>query len=143
LSWRTCEARACQRVDLAIDNHTLHLFNVHLGTAFRERKDQSERLATIVHDRRITAPKIVLGDFNEWSQGFATAALSETLQAIDLSVHLRRKRTYPAILPFLHLDHIYYEGEVDIAGVEVPRTRKSLMASDHLPFLAELKVGFG
>jgi len=69
--------------------------------------------------------------------------LSEKLQAIDLSVHLRRKRTYPAILPFLHLDHIYYEGEVDIAGVEVPRTRKSLMASDHLPFLAELKVGFG
>jgi endonuclease/exonuclease/phosphatase family metal-dependent hydrolase len=143
LSWRTCEARACQRVDLAIDNHTLHLFNVHLGTAFRERKDQSERLATIVHDRRITAPKIVLGDFNEWSQGFATQVLSEKLQAIDLSVHLRRKRTYPAILPFLHLDHIYYEGEVDIAGVEVPRTRKSLMASDHLPFLAELKVGFG
>jgi endonuclease/exonuclease/phosphatase family metal-dependent hydrolase len=48
----------------------------------------------------------------------------------------------PGLLPFLHLDHIYYEGEVDIAGVEIPRTRRSLMASDHLPFLAELKVGF-
>jgi endonuclease/exonuclease/phosphatase family metal-dependent hydrolase len=142
LSWRTCEPRACQRVDLDIDNHTLHMFNVHLGTAFRERKDQSERLATIVHDRRISTPKIVLGDFNEWSRGLATAVLEEKLQAIDLSVHLRRKRTYPGILPFLHLDHIYYEGHVDIAGVEVPRTRKSLMASDHLPFLAELKVGF-
>ena len=69
--------------------------------------------------------------------------LTKKLQAIDLSVHLRRKRTYPGLLPLLHLDHIYYEGEVDIVGVEVPRTRKSLMASDHLPFLAELKVGFG
>ena len=113
-----------------------------LSTAFRERKDQSERLATIVHDRRISAPKIVLGDFNEWSRGFATAVLSEKLQAIDLSVHLRRKRTYPGILPFLHLDHIYYEGHVDIAGIDIPRTRKSLIASDHLPFLAELRVGF-
>ncbi len=142
LSWRTCEPRTCQRVDLAIDQHTLHLFNVHLGTAFRERKDQADHLARIVHDRRIAVPKIVLGDFNEWSRGLATAVLEEKLQAIDLSVYLRRKRTYPGILPFLHLDHIYYEGHVDIAGVEVPRTRKSLMASDHLPFLAELEVGF-
>ena len=142
LSWKTCEPRCCQRVDLAIDTGTLHLFNIHLGTAFRERRDQAERLAKIVHDRRIDAPKIVLGDFNEWSGGIATAALSEKLQAIDLSVYLRRRRTYPGILPLLHLDHIYYEGHVDIAAVEVPRTRKSLMASDHLPFLAELKVGF-
>ncbi len=141
LSWRTCEPRCCQRVDLEIDEGMLHLFNVHLGTAFRERRDQAERLAAIVHDRRVPAPKIVLGDFNEWSGGIATAALSEKLQAIDLSVYLRRKRTYPGILPLLHLDHIYYEGRVDIEGVEVPRTRKSLMASDHLPFLAELRVG--
>jgi endonuclease/exonuclease/phosphatase family metal-dependent hydrolase len=142
LSWKTCEPRCCQRVDLAIDDDTLHLFHVHLGTAFRERRNQAERLATIVHDRRIQAPKIVLGDFNEWSGGIATAALSEKLQAIDLSVYLKRKRTYPGILPFLHLDHIYYEGHVDIAGIEIPRTRKSLMASDHLPFLAEFRIGF-
>jgi endonuclease/exonuclease/phosphatase family metal-dependent hydrolase len=142
LSWKTCEPRCCQRVDLAIEHGTLHLFNVHLGTAFRERRDQAERLATIVHDRRIHSPKIVLGDFNEWSGGIATAALSEKLQAIDLSVYLRRKRTYPALLPFLHLDHIYYEGHVEIAGIEIPRTRKSLMASDHLPFLAEFTIGF-
>jgi endonuclease/exonuclease/phosphatase family metal-dependent hydrolase len=143
LSWRTCEPRCCQRADIIIDDHTLHLFNVHLGTAYRERKDQAERLATIVHDARIDPPKILLGDFNEWSRGFATAPLLTKLEAIDLSVHLKRKRTYPGILPLLHLDHIYYEGAVEIAGVEIPRTRKSLMASDHLPFLAELKVGFG
>jgi endonuclease/exonuclease/phosphatase family metal-dependent hydrolase len=142
LSWRTCEARGCQRADIVIDDRILHLFNVHLGTAFRERKDQAERLASIVHDARTQPPKILLGDFNEWSRGFATHVLTEKLQAIDLSVHLRRRRTYPGILPLLHLDHIYYEGEVEIVGVEVPRTRKSLMASDHLPFLAELRVGF-
>jgi endonuclease/exonuclease/phosphatase family metal-dependent hydrolase len=142
LSWRTCEPRCCQRADIVIDDKPLHLFNVHLGTAFRERRDQADRLATIVHDGRVHPPKILLGDFNEWSAGLATAALTEKLRAIDLSVHLRRKRTYPGLLPLLHLDHIYYEGEVDISRVEIPRTRKSLMASDHLPFLAELRVGF-
>ena len=142
LSWRTCEPRCCQRADIVIDDKTLHLFNVHLGTAYQERKDQAERLATIMHDSRIHPPKILLGDFNEWSGGLATVALTEKLKAIDLSVYLRRKRTYPGILPLLHLDHIYHEGEVEIAGIEIPRTRKSLMASDHLPFLAELKAGF-
>jgi endonuclease/exonuclease/phosphatase family metal-dependent hydrolase len=142
LSWRTCEPRCCQRADISVDEQTLHMFNVHLGTAYRERKDQADRLAAIVHDGRVQPPKILLGDFNEWSGGLATAELTKRLEAIDLSLYLRRRRTYPGILPLLHLDHIYYEGLVDISGVEIPRTRKSLMASDHLPFLAELKVGF-
>ena len=80
LSWRTCEPRCCQRVDILIEDKTLHLFNVHLGTAYRERKDQAERLAAIVHDGRIAPPKILLGDFNEWSGGLATAALTKKLR---------------------------------------------------------------
>lgn len=142
LSWKTCEERTCQRVDLDIDDRTLHLFNVHLGTAYRERKLQAETLASIVHDRRVREPKILLGDFNEWSRGFATATLTKRLQNIDLRVHLRSRRTYPGIFPLLHLDHIYFQGHVEIVRVELPRTRRSLMASDHLPLLAELKVGF-
>ena len=142
LSWRTCEPRCCQRADIVIDERTLHLFNVHLGTAYRERKDQADRLAAIVHNSRTQPPKVLLGDFNEWSGGLATAVLTDTLEAIDLSVHLKRRRTYPGLLPLLHLDHIYYEGEVEITGVEIPRTRRSLIASDHLPFLAELRIGF-
>jgi endonuclease/exonuclease/phosphatase family metal-dependent hydrolase len=144
LSWKTCEERACQRVDLALDDRTLHLFNVHLGTAYRERKVQADTLASIVHDRRVHEPKILLGDFNEWSRGLAMSTLTSRLQNIDLRVHLRSRsrRTYPGIFPILHLDHIYYQGHVEIVRVELPRTRKSLMASDHLPLVAELKVGF-
>ncbi len=40
----------------------------------------------------------------------------------------------------LHLDHIYYEGDVHVLGLDLPRTRQSLMASDHLPLVAELRV---
>ncbi|MBI4886859.1 MAG: endonuclease/exonuclease/phosphatase family protein [Acidobacteria bacterium] len=142
LSWKTCEPRCCQRVDIDVGGHTLHLYNVHLGTAIRERRYQAGRLSAIVHDRRVDQPKIVLGDFNEWMRGLATQMLSERLGSIDLRAHLRRRRTYPGVFPVLHLDHIYYEGKVEVAGLELPRTRLALLASDHLPLVADLNVEF-
>jgi endonuclease/exonuclease/phosphatase family metal-dependent hydrolase len=142
LSWRTCEPRNCQRVDIACGDDTLHLYNVHLGTALLERRHQAGRLSAILHDRRVGVPKVVLGDFNEWMRGLATAMLSERLKSIDLRGHLRRRKTYPGVFPVLHLDHIYYEGQVEVVKLELPRTRLSLMASDHLPLIAELKVKF-
>ena len=142
LSWKTCEPRNVQRVDIALGDDTLHLYNVHLGTAFLERRHQAGRLSAILHDRRVETPKIVLGDFNEWMKGLATSMLSERLKSIDLRTHLRRRRTYPGVLPMLHLDHIYYDGQVEVVKLELPRTRLSLMASDHLPLVAELKVKF-
>src|SRR6186713_1446120 len=142
LSWRTCEPRCCQRVDIELGGDTLHLYNVHLGTALLERRHQAGRLSAILHDRRVGTPKVVLGDFNEWTKGLATSMLSERLQSIDLRKHLRRRRTYPGVFPVLHLDHIYYEGTVEVSKLELPRTRLALMASDHLPLVADLRVRF-
>jgi endonuclease/exonuclease/phosphatase family metal-dependent hydrolase len=142
LSWKTCEPRCCQRVDIDVDDDLLHLYNVHLGTAFLERRHQAGRLSAILHDRRVDEPKIVLGDFNEWMRGLATDILNERLQSIDLRAHLRRRRTYPGVFPVLHLDHIYYAGNVEVSGIQLPRTRLSLMASDHLPLVADLRVQF-
>jgi endonuclease/exonuclease/phosphatase family metal-dependent hydrolase len=143
LTWKTCEHRGVQRVDLQIDEATLHFYNVHLGTSLLERRHQAARLATLVHDKRVTGPKIVLGDFNEWARHLgATDILAQRLQSIDLSKHLRRRRTYPGFFPVLHLDHIYYEGKVDVMKVTLPRDRMALMASDHLPLVADLRIGF-
>jgi endonuclease/exonuclease/phosphatase family metal-dependent hydrolase len=141
LSWKTCEPRRMQRVDIAVDHHTLHLFNVHLGTAILERRHQARRLASIVSDRHTSGPKLVLGDFNEWMRGLATKMLSERLNSVDLRNYLRRRRTYPGVFPILHLDHIYYTGRIEIVGVELPRTRLSLVASDHLPLVADVRIG--
>ena len=142
LSWKTCEPRCVQRVDIAFGGEDrLHLYNVHLGTAFLERRHQAGRLTAILHDRRVGTPKIVLGDFNEWMKGLATSVLSERLQSIDLRKHLKRRKTYPGVFPVLHLDHIYYAGKVEIVGVELPRTRLALVASDHLPLVADIRLG--
>ena len=142
LTWQTCEPRNVQRVDLEVHGHVLHLYNVHLGTALLERRHQAARLAAVVHDKRITGPKIVLGDFNEWARGLATDILAERLQSVDLRKHLKRKWTYPGFFPILHLDHIYYEGHVEVLKVTLPRDRLTLVASDHLPLVADLRIGF-
>jgi endonuclease/exonuclease/phosphatase family metal-dependent hydrolase len=130
-----------QRVDIASPAGTLHLYNVHLGTAILERRHQAQRLAAIVCDRHTSGPKLVLGDFNEWMRGLATSLLSEKLNSVDLRNYLKRKRTYPGLFPILHLDHIYYAGKVEIVGIELPRTRLSLVASDHLPLVADVRIG--
>lgn len=143
LTWRTCEPRACQRADLDLGGPLpLHIYNVHLGTAVLERRYQAPRLAAFVHDRRVQGPKIILGDFNEWLRGLATSTLSSLFESIDIYAHLKRRRTYPGIFPVLHLDHIYYEGRVEVRGLELVRSRLALMASDHLPLVADLRIGF-
>ena len=141
ISWKTCEPRRLQRVDIGVNSHTLHIYNVHLGTAILERRHQARRLATIVLDRHVPGPKLVLGDFNEWMRGLATSLLSEKLNSVDLRDYLLRRRTYPGLFPVLHLDHIYYAGRIEIVGIELPRTRLSLVASDHLPLVADVRIG--
>ena len=141
LSWRTCEPRHCQRADLDIGGQLLHIYNVHLGTAVLERRYQAGRLASFVHDRRVTGPKVILGDFNEWMRGLATKTLSSLFESVDIAAHLKRRRTYPGLFPVVHLDHIYYEGKVEVLKVSLPRDRMALMASDHLPLVANLRIG--
>ena len=143
LSWKTCEPRNSQRVAVDLgQQRVLQVFNAHLGTALLERRHQAPRLAEWIHDPRIPGPKIVLGDFNEWGRGLVDDVLARRLESVNLFPHLKRRRTYPGVFPVLHLDHIYFEGDVEIRRVELPRTRLSLVASDHLPLVADIRLRF-
>jgi endonuclease/exonuclease/phosphatase family metal-dependent hydrolase len=143
LSWKTCEPRKSQRVAIDLGGgRLLNVYNVHLGTALFERRHQAPRLASWVLDRRVSGPKLVVGDFNEWGRGLVADVLAARLQSVDMFAYLKRRRTYPGFFPFLHLDHIYFLGEIEIRRIELPRTRLSLVASDHLPLVADIRVRF-
>ncbi len=142
LSWQTCEPRGTQRVAVDVGEGTLQVYNAHLGTALLERRYQATKLAAWVHDRRTPTPKILLGDFNEWSRTLAGDILAERLNSIDLFPFLKRRRTYPGFFPLLHLDHIYYAGNITVRDVSLPRTRLAMLASDHLPLVADITVKF-
>ena len=54
-----------------VHSRALHLFNVHLGTDFFERRHQARRLIdeAVLRSRTLEGPRVVLGDFNEWTRG--------------------------------------------------------------------------
>jgi endonuclease/exonuclease/phosphatase family metal-dependent hydrolase len=135
-----CEQRVALRTDIRMGGHILHMFNVHLGTAVRERRQQAIRLIDrdLLRAVDISGPRIVLGDFNEWVRGLVTKTLVAEFHLTDLHAHLTRARSYPALLPMLHLDHIYFDHHLKVEKAFYHRTRRSLIASDHLPLVADL-----
>ncbi|MFN2453170.1 MAG: endonuclease/exonuclease/phosphatase family protein [Pyrinomonadaceae bacterium] len=143
ITWRGRERRGCLRTDVELDNALLHVFNVHLGTAFMERRRQARRLLDqeILKSSDLKGARIVLGDFNEWTRGMATRLLGEELESADVRALLGRAKTYPGVLPLLHLDHIYYDARrLRLERLTLHKSRTALIASDHLPLVADFKL---
>ena len=133
------EQRSVLRADLEIDGRYLHFFNVHLGTSYFERRYQA---GALFEDRILRAPdlhgeRILLGDLNEWTRGLVTRRLTRELRRIDLEVPFARRRTFPAMLPLLHLDYIYFEHTLRARDAFFHHSRLSLVASDHVPLVAD------
>ncbi|HYN85120.1 MAG TPA: endonuclease/exonuclease/phosphatase family protein [Pyrinomonadaceae bacterium] len=143
ITWRWQEPRGCLRVDVLPDGAPtpVHVFNVHLGTAFIERRHQGRKLVgeDILRGKNLTGARVVLGDFNEWTRGLASRLLSEELESADVRHHLRRRRTYPGPLPILHLDHVYHDRSLELARLSLHKSLTALVASDHLPLVADFR----
>ena len=135
------ERRGALRTDIRVGGELLQVFNVHLGTARRERKEQAwlvdEHLLKAVD---VAGHRVVLGDFNDWNHGLVTETLTREFHLTDLAKHVGGMRGYPALLPLVHLDHIYLDHGLRVEKAGFHRNRRSLMASDHLPLVAEVRI---
>jgi endonuclease/exonuclease/phosphatase family metal-dependent hydrolase len=67
--------------------------------------------------------------------------MSDHYDSVDLRLFTGRRRTYPGWLPVLHLDHFYFDRRLRLKKFQLQRTRESVIASDHLPMVAEFEVG--
>lgn len=142
ISWKRREKRACLRADIPTPRGLIHVFNIHLGTSYFERRHQIRSFFSLKQlNDGLSGPRVLVGDFNDWTRGLATRMLAERFESLNLELHVRRKRTYPGILPVLHLDHIYFEKPLHVQRAELVRTRLALVASDHLPLAAEFGWG--
>jgi endonuclease/exonuclease/phosphatase family metal-dependent hydrolase len=139
VSWRNSEPRGCLEVVLELGTHRLRIFNVHLGTGFFERRHQSKKLLDIFNHGSREAPRVVLGDFNEWPRGITSHLLETHFNTAEPRRRTGRARSYPGILPLAHVDHIYYDSPLQATKVSIHRTRLALIASDHLPVVAEFR----
>jgi len=136
------EERAVLRTDVRPGGHLLHVFNVHLGTGFFERRRQAGRFleTDLLRALDLSGPRILLGDFNEWVQGLVSHTLRREFQDPDLRDYLPRRRTYPGPLPLFHLDHIYFDNHIEVESARFINTPRTLTASDHLPLVADLRL---
>ena len=141
---KTREARGCIRCDLEIaPGKIVHLFNVHLGTGYLERRKQARLLMSreVLLSPQLKHPRLIIGDFNEWTRGLVSKTLQHSFESVDIQLHLNRKRTYPGVLPIMHLDHMYFDRELALEEFVLHRSRMALLASDHLPLVAEFCLG--
>ena len=137
------EPRGLLRADLRLaSGELLHVLNIHLGTGLMERRGQSSLLLheEVLLSKEFSAPRILLGDFNEWTRGKATKLLSKHFRSAETkpahATAAQKMRSYPGFLPVLHLDHIYYDDALKLKTFRLHRSRKALLASDHVPLVA-------
>ena len=141
------EPRGCLEVMLALEGqqpnaHLLRIYNVHLGTGFFERRYQAMRLIQLLgHHSDRARPRLLLGDFNEWPRGLVSSLLEKHFNTAEPRRRLGRAWSYPGILPLAHVDRIYYDLPLEVNRVAIHRSRLALIASDHLPIVADFVYG--
>ena len=137
------EPRGCLYAGVDIEGEVFQFLNLHMGTSYFERRKQVRKLMSD-HILRMPEPhgrRIIAGDFNEWTHGLTTNMFKAKYKGIEAKVHLGTTRTFPGILPLVHLDHIYFDSGLELSSAYVYRSRTALLASDHLPIVAEFEFG--
>lgn len=143
LSRRRREPRGVIQTEIEIaPGRVVELFNVHLGTGHMERRYQARKLLNreVLLQSDLRGPRLVLGDFNEWTRGLTTRLMRSQFQTFRPRHAPRFPRTFPGMLPLLSLDHCYYEPPLHLLNTKLWRSRTALIASDHLPLIADFKL---
>ncbi len=135
------ESRGLLHAELKVPDSQLpiHAFCIHFGLFEKDRKNQilalAKKISSSVPEK---APLIIAGDFNDWREN-ASDLLIEKLQLNEVFLNRNGKHasTFPAWLPFLALDRVYYRNLGCTSALALKDgIWKGL--SDHLPILAEL-----
>jgi endonuclease/exonuclease/phosphatase family metal-dependent hydrolase len=119
----------------------LHVICVHLGLLQFEREKQLITLAQRINSHvPQDEPLIIAGDFNDW-RGYAERHLSKDLGVYEVFKNItgQHARSFPAWMPFLHMDRIYVRG---LDALHCQRLHQSpwRRLSDHTPLVASFSL---
>lgn len=114
-----------------------HIICIHLGLTAGERRRQLASLCERIEAHvPADAPLIVAGDFNDWN-GQAEKHLHDHLNLREAyrTLHNRYARTWPAWMPVLKMDRIYFRGLEPVLCERPPHSQWNNL-SDHAPLIA-------
>jgi endonuclease/exonuclease/phosphatase family metal-dependent hydrolase len=135
--------RGAQMVVVETDEGPLHLSNVHLGLAEKERHWQVNHLLHHPLFREsLHLPTLLVGDCNDWRNTLGHGPLAKHAfeQVTGPPSHFR---SFPAFLTVLALDKAFHRGGVMIRQARVVRSALARRASDHLPLVIDFHLWNG
>lgn len=135
------ETRAAQWLRVSWAGLAVDVINTHLSVHFMERLAQvSTLLGTEWLSRPTEQALVVCGDFNSGPFSPVYRRLARRLHDAPASAAGGACSTWPSVLPFMRLDHVFTSDFFAPARVRVPRSELTRLASDHLPLVVDLSI---
>jgi endonuclease/exonuclease/phosphatase family metal-dependent hydrolase len=136
------EQRGAVWVRLKIADRSVNVITTHLGLSRFERQAQARALLgpEWLANSRCEAPVILSGDLNTVPLFGVHRHFSAALADASRTLGWGKGRTWPSRFPVLRLDHIFTSRDIAVEQVLVPRTKLTMIASDHLPLVALLRL---
>ncbi len=137
------EPRGAIWVEVRVNGRLFHLVNTHLSLHPRERRIQAEALVgpEWLSHPDFTGTRILCGDFNAGPNSPAYRQIAGRLRdAQEEHKDIEPKPTFFSRYPFTRIDHIFVDQNVEVLNVEIPSTRLTRVASDHLPLVVDIAI---
>ena len=119
----------------------LTLICAHLGLLTRERRYQIKRLQELIETHcGPDDPIIVAGDFNDWRMR-GDRVMREKLGFSEVITEMKGRpaRSFPAVLPVLRVDRIYFRG-LQLQSAKLLRSGIWRRLSDHAAISADFSI---
>lgn len=142
-TYRFLQKRGAVWMSVDLDGRSVQIINTHFGLLHQERMLQARALCGdgwLDHPECRDNPKIVCGDFNATPWSRAYQMLDTTLSDAMRLAGNPKMRTWPSMLPVVRYDHVFVCDSIQAHRVDVPRTLRTRLASDHLPILMDFQV---
>jgi endonuclease/exonuclease/phosphatase family metal-dependent hydrolase len=141
--WHTLARRGVLWVEVEVFGARIQIMNTHLGLTPASRLNQARILAgpEWLNSPDCRTPVILCGDFNTQPGSAVFRLLEETLTDVEkLNINGNPEKTWPSSHPLLSYDHILISHDLSVDAVKVTTDGDARVASDHLPFFAQITL---
>jgi len=122
---------------------TIDVVSTHLGVTRRERQTQSTEIVgpSWLGSAEMGPLRILCGDLNAVPNASTYRRIAGRLRDAQRALPGHKPlATFPSVLPFLRLDHVFVSERMKVLGVTVPHDAVARRASDHLPLIVDLET---
>jgi len=128
-------------VEIELFGHAVQVVNTHLGLTPPERASQVKVLAgpEWLQHSACRPPIILCGDFNALPGSTVHKRLKSVLNDEQESLSFGHTEwTFPSHYPIVRFDHLFVSPNLRVESVQIPQTKLTRVASDHLPLVVKL-----